>query len=109
MMNFRDLDLSGNYFRDSTFTYCDFSNARCEKMLWVKNRMLNCRFLKTDLKDSMFQHCDLSMSNMQDADLRDASFYDSRLFSVQFLHSRIGGASFSECNLERTLLENWSP
>ncbi|MBT6066689.1 MAG: pentapeptide repeat-containing protein, partial [Proteobacteria bacterium] len=52
---------------------------------------------------------DLSMSNMQDADLRDASFYDSRLFSVQFLHARIGGASFSECNLERTLLENWSP
>ncbi len=109
MMNFRDLDLMGNYFRDSTFTYCDFSNARCEKMLWIKNRMLNCRFLKTDLKDSMFQHCDLSMSNMQDADLRDASFYDSRLFSVQFLHSRIGGASFSECNLERTLLEDWSP
>ena len=109
MMNFRDVDLSGNYFRDSTLTYSDFSNARCEKMLWVKNRMLNCRFLKTDLKDSMFQHCDLSMSNMQDADLRDASFYDSRLFSVQFLHSRIGGASFSECNLERTLLENWSP
>ena len=109
MMNFRDVDLSGNYFRDSTLTYSDFSNARCEKMLWVKNRMLNCRFLKTDLKDSMFQHCDLSMSNMQDADLRDSSFYDSRLFSVQFLHSRIGGASFSECNLERTLLENWSP
>lgn len=109
MMNFRDVDLSGNYFRDSTLTYSDFSNARCEKMLWVKNRMLNCRFLKTDFKESMFQHCDLSMSNMQDADLRDASFYDSRLFSVQFLHSRIGGASFSECNLERTLLENWSP
>ena len=109
MMNFRDLDLRGSVFKRCSLTYSDFSNGVFSGSVWEENILKECRFLKTNLQESLFQKCDFTNSNMQDADLRDCQFFESRLFSVQFLHAKIGGASFSECNLERTLLENWSP
>lgn len=109
MMNFRDLDLRNSVFRGVLATLSEFSNARFANVSWLDNQFLQCRFLKTDLKEAVVDRCDFSNSNMQEADLRDGRFSGSSFFSVQFLHAKVGGAHFSECDLGRTLLEDWSP
>lgn len=109
LVNMSGLDLSSSVFQKTQGELCDFSESAITESAWIDVNLDNCRFAYSRLSDSEFNGVRFIDANMQDADLRGSKFSNCNLFSADLLHARIGDAHFSECELGRTLLQDWSP
>lgn len=109
LVNASGLNLSSSVFQRTSGELCDFSESVITNSVWIDVKLESCRFAYSVMTDSEFNAVRFIDANFQDADLRGSRFANCNLFSADLLHSRIGDAHFSECELGRTLLQEWSP
>ena len=109
LVNISGLDLSSSVFRETVGELCDFSESVISNSVWLDVRLDSCRFSYSVLTDSEFNSVRFIDANLQDADLRGSRFSNCNLYSADLLHARVGDAHFSECEMGRTLLQDWAP
>ncbi|BDU73732.1 DUF2169 family type VI secretion system accessory protein [Mesoterricola silvestris] len=96
---FREASLAGALFSGADLAGADLSGARARQ----------AQFRKAILTGANLERIDLMEGSLAKANLVQARFRGANLHGVDVLRSTLGATDFTDCNLERTLLQGWRP
>lgn len=103
-MVMKNADLSGASMENANFINADLSCANLSRA-YARYAM----FRKSNLMNANLKGINLMEGSLAKARLSGTTFAGANLYGVDFLRSIMGETNFSDCNLDRTLIQDWRP
>lgn len=99
-----EADFSGTQIGQSDFSNVDATGARFDRA--IGRRSL---WYQAHLQGASLNAVDLMEGSLHKAVLTRADFTGANLYAVNLLHVTVGETGFRDCNLTKTLLQDWRP